>query len=107
MNLLSEIIPKAMFEHGIDLKEIGINEYAWNRNNIEDIINILAKKKIVVLGGDVYRISNDNIQMTYDSWYVNNDGSEYFYIKSYVVALNYIDEYEKNNLGNFLYTITI
>ena len=107
MNLLNNVIPKEIFEQGINLSKIGINEYAWKKQNIENIIKILSTRKIVILGGDVYKATNDNIEMTYDSWYINNDRSKGICFKSYIVALNYIEEYEKNNYGTFLYTITI
>ncbi|MDO4477367.1 MAG: Imm40 family immunity protein [Clostridia bacterium] len=107
MNLLNNVIPKEMFKEGVDLSKIGINEYAWGRQKIESIVKILSTQKIVILGGDVYKVRNNNIETTYDSWYIDNDGSKDIYLKSYVVTLNYIDKYEKNNFGNFLYTITI
>ena len=45
--------------------------------------------------------------MTFDSWYMNKDSSEEFYQKSKLRALSYIEDYEKNNCGEFIYTIVI
>ena len=55
----------------------------------------MSKQKIDILGGDVYKIENETIKMTFDSWYMNKDSSEEFYQKSKLRALRYIEDYEK------------
>ncbi len=55
----------------------------------------------------MYKEYNDTIEMTFDNWFVNDDGKLDFYQKSQKIALDYIFEYEKSNRGSFLYSITI
>lgn len=100
-----DLIPKSMIAKGYCLKELGIFEYAWTLDDIENIIVILDKKKIPILGGDVYRIHNKKICSTYDSWYINLSDEIDFYNKSYEKAISYISDYEKKNEGKFIYSI--
>ena len=107
METITSVISKELLKKGISLLSLGINEYAWNKDNIKDIFEELSKRKIGILGGDVYKIENETIKMTFDSWYMNKDSSEEFYQKSKLRALSYIEDYEKNNCGEFIYTIVI
>ena len=107
METITSVISKELLKKGISLLSLGINEYAWDKDNIKDIFEELSKRKIGILGGDVYKIENETIKMTFDSWYMNKDSSEEFYQKSKLRALRYIEDYEKNNCGEFIYTIVI
>ncbi len=107
MEVITNVISNELLKKGISLLSLGINEYAWDKDNIKEIFEELSKRKIGILGGDVYKIENENIKMTFDSWYMNKDSSEEFYQKSKLRALRYIEDYEKNNCGEFIYTIVI
>lgn len=96
-----------MLKKGKSLLSLGINEYVWNKDDIKEILEELLEMKVGVLGGDVYKLERENIKMTYDSWYINDDNSETFYQISILKALKYIENYEKNNCGDFLYSIVI
>lgn len=95
METITSVISKELLKKGISLLSLGINEYAWDKDNIKDIFEELSKRKIGILGGDVYKIENETIKMTFDSWYMNKDSSEEFYQKSKLRALSYIEDYEK------------
>ena len=76
METITSVISKELLKKGISLLSLGINEYAWDKDNIKDIFEELSKRKIGILGGDVYKIENETIKMTFDSWYMNKDSSE-------------------------------
>lgn len=100
-----DLIPQSIINKGIFLKELGVFEYAWIFDDIKNIIEIFDKKKIPILGGDVYKMVNGNICKTYDSWYINKSNECDFYIKSYEKAISYISNYEKRNEAQFIYSI--
>lgn len=100
-----DLIPQSIIDKGIFLKELGMFEYAWTSDNIRNIIAILDKKQIPILGGDVYKMNNGEICQTYDSWYINLSDECDFYTKSYEKAISYISNYEKMNEGQFIYSI--
>lgn len=53
-NPLEKIIPCNLLKEGIYLLPVfGVNEYAWDKDNIEKIIKIIFDRKIGILGGDV------------------------------------------------------
>ena len=99
------VIPKAIMDKSISLKEFGLLEYAWNLNDIKKIISILDIKKIPILGGDVYKIINGKVCPTYDSWYINKSAESDFYRISYNKTMSYILSYEERNKGKYIYTI--
>jgi len=74
---------------------------------ILSILKILKEKKIPVVGGDVYKIIDGHIQITYDNWFINNDGTSEFVERSLNKAISYIGEYERINGDNFVYTLAL
>ena len=56
-----------------------------------------------MLGGDIYGLNGDEVIITYDSW--SFSGSSF--IKSFEKASKYINNYYKNNGGNFIYSLVI
>jgi hypothetical protein len=66
MNLF-DIVPNDLQSKSISLESIGINKVGWRYFDIIKIIKILENKDFGILGGDVFRISDDQIEPTYDS----------------------------------------
>lgn len=89
----------------ISLSVIGINEYAWDFGCIVEIISILRRKKIPILGGDVFIIKNGIINTTYDSWYFNAK-TDCDYEDSYNKAINFIQIFEEKE-DKYVYSIVI
>lgn len=92
-------------QYGHDLRILGINEYAYNFENIMRIIEYVKISNGIILGGDVYKISSNSIEGTYDSWFYdierNNDSD-----KSIKKSIDYITNYNKV-FPNNLYTIVV
>ena len=80
-------------------------EFAWNVDDIKEIIATFDAKKIPILGGDVYKMVDDNVCYTYDSWFINKSSENDFYRISHEKAISYISNYEERNEGQFFYTI--
>lgn len=61
---------------GICLLEFGVNSRAFNREEIQDILEILREEGIAVKGGDVWKKNDNNIILTYDNWYCERNQNE-------------------------------
>ena len=107
MRDIEQYISNELFKKKIDLDSFGINEYAWNPEDIMMVLKELENRKIGVLGGDVYNSAENIIEMTFDSWYINDDNSTDYYNKSIKKAYEYISEYEKRNNGRFIYSLVV
>ena len=88
------------------LGEIGINEYAWNYEYLCAIIEILRKKGIPILGGDVYEVDGQNIKSTYDSWFTKKNENEDYCQSSYIQTLEYVNIFEMKS-NKYIYLIVI
>lgn len=90
------------------LEHLGISELAWDWENAIMFIDNLCKNKNAILGGDVYRLTSDNLEPTYDSWYLNKDdkkSDEEFIRESKKRAVAYINEYHDRNGDDFYYSV--
>lgn len=66
--------------HGVSLDEInpGSHEVAFKRSVTLDVLRSLNGTVIAVLGGDVFRRTNDHLEYAYANWYCNKVSSEDF-----------------------------
>ena len=88
-----------------DLESLGIHELGWKMPEILKVIEFVSQKNFTILGGDVYKINKNLLEITYDSWYIKNINDEDLISKSKERAINYINQYSKNNGSEFVYTI--
>lgn len=101
-------LPITVISSAISLKELGITDLAWKWEDIHHVIEFLKKNGYAILGGDVYFIENNQIETTYDSWYINRETGKSWcdYIKeSEKVTVDYINEYYSKNGGDFCYSL--
>jgi len=89
MTVLYDIITKELQFYAISLESIGVNNYAWNKDHIDDVINFCYCNNIIILGGDVIERQNSHINLTYNNWFIKNDEdfnpeSSCLYTKEYV-----------------------
>ena len=97
-----KFISQKLLSEGISLDSIGINEIAWTAEKIYIVLGEIKQCNATILGGDVYKIENDNIYPTVDSWFFTNED-----IESRVnLTKKYIEKYE-NNTGIFIYSLVI
>lgn len=100
-----DMIPKSIMDKGVSLKKFGILEFAWSMDDIKKIIASFAEKKIPIVGGDAYKIIDDKLYQTYDSWYIDKSSEGDFYKISHKRTIAYILNYEERNEGQFMYSI--
>ena len=101
---LSIFFSQELLDSGFALREpIGVYEIAWKYSDVIKVLVLAKEKKMVILGGDVYGINNNEITTTYDSWYFSGND----FVKSFEKAKDYIDNYHKKNGDNFIYSLVI
>ena len=108
INNLESFLPEEFINNAYSLKHLGINEYAWDRNYILKVINYLWEKKTIILGGDVYTLSDGVLKAAYGNWYFNVDlvdTMEHNVNHSVETAIKYINNY--SNKYNSYYSLII
>ena len=97
------IVPQDLVERGIRLREeLGFYEIAWKFDDVMEVLKITKSKDMVILGGDVYRLSGNKPIITGDGWYTNKGDDDAF-----EVAIRYITNYRARNGDDFAYCPTI
>ena len=56
-------------KRGIDLRDLGIDTYAYDYSVIPDLLDNLQANNQIILGGDVFCYKNAQLTHTYDNWY--------------------------------------
>lgn len=92
---------------GIDLSDIGINDYAYSWNCIDNILAEIEKLQLTILGGDVYSIVEGELILTFDSWYYTMIGTSSDYSLSIDKAREYIEYYLDQNGENFYFSFVL
>ena len=90
------------------LMELGIDAYAFPKQQALIIISKLKEKYVPILGGDVYCLNNRLITDSYDSWSCNLEAGEtqqHFVERSCLVAKKYIENYPENDIVKKLFSI--
>ena len=91
-----EKLKDIMKTKGIGLLEFGVNSRAFNREEIQDILEILREEGIAVKGGDVWKKNDNNIILTYDNWYCERNQNE-----TYSDFVNRSIEYTNIYINNY------
>ena len=93
------IVPQDLLERGINLREkLGFYEIAWKFDDVMEVLKITRDKGMIILGGDVYRLSGNEPIITYDGWSTNRGVN-----KAFEVAIEYITNYRARNGDDFAY----
>jgi hypothetical protein len=95
---------------GYNLLPIGVNGIALRKNHSLRAVEILENNKIPILGGDVFVLSNEKIEFSYDSWYCNeedfNQYEEYLH-NSWEVSRKYIELFKDTVREIYLFQIIL
>ena len=100
--LINEI-PEKLKKNAINLDSLGFKEIAWKYNDAKEVLDWLKSRKRTVLGGDVYRINNNTIFITYDNWYYEGNN----YLSSINIAQEYISKYYYSKGNKFIYSFIV
>jgi hypothetical protein len=83
-------------EKGVSLRDIGLQEKAFTRNDAMEAISLLSKGVNPILGGDVYFRCGQKNELAYANWYSSkkvNEKSEDFFARSLAEAAKYIESF--------------
>ncbi|BAP61014.1 hypothetical protein MMKA1_08970 [Methanococcus maripaludis KA1] len=100
--------PENLLQNGVDLKKIGIYNFAWGFADVITTIEFLTDQGFIILGGDVFSLDGENIESIGDGWYFENkyDKEKTAITESKKKAISYIKKYKTRNLGEtYLYSI--
>ena len=93
------IVPQDLLERGIRLREkLGSYYIAWRFDDVMEVLKIARDKGMIILGGEVYRLSGNKPIITCNSWYTN-EGND----NAFEVAIEYITKYRARNGDDFVY----
>ena len=93
------IVPQDLLERGIRLREeYGIYDIAWRFDDVMEVLKITRDKGMIILGGEVYRLSGNEPIITYDCWDTKAEDD-----KAFEVAIEYITKYRARNGDDFSY----
>ena len=93
------IVPQDLLERGIRLREeYGIYDIAWRFDDVMEVLKITRGKGMIILGGEVYRLSGNEPIITYDCWDTKAEDDDAF-----EVAIQYITNYRARNGDDFAY----
>ena len=93
------IVPQDLLERGINLREkLGFYEIAWKFDDVMEVLKITRDKGMIILGGEVCRLSGNEPIITYDNWYTEEEDDDAF-----EVAIEYITNYRARNGDDFAY----
>ena len=93
------IVPRDLLERGINLREeLGFYEIAWKFDDVMEVLKIARDRDMLIVRGDVYRLSGNEPIITYDCW-CTNEGDD----NAFEVAIQYITNYRAKNGDDFIY----
>ncbi|WP_297949138.1 Imm40 family immunity protein [uncultured Campylobacter sp.] len=93
------IVPQDLLERGIRLREeYGIYGIAWRFDDVMEVLKIARDRDMLIVGGDVYRLSGDEPIITYDGWNIKAEDDDAFEL-----AIEYITNYRARNGDDFAY----
>jgi hypothetical protein len=110
INKIKQLLPADLLERGVSLDYMGIDEFAWNWQDILIVIDYFLNNHVFLSGGDVYSAVNGTLRPTGDNWYINK--SSYLSTsndleKSRNVSIDFINKYVEKNGENFLFSVVV
>ena len=105
MNRLKQI--NELLKKGRSLQGVGINNWAFSKEDSLDILHRFEELQVSILGGDVCELINNSVQPNYDNWYCNklsNETNIEFSKRSIKRAKDYIMSYNANNPNQIFFS---
>jgi hypothetical protein len=91
---------------GHSLNEIGVNNWALNKNEALSALNKFAEIQVPILGGDVCELMDDIIQYNYDNWHceqIQGEANPEYILRSIKEARRYIEAYNANDFDKIFF----
>lgn len=99
-------LPDNLCKKGVFLDFLGIWEYAWKYQDVMSVIEYVAKNEMVILGGDVYKLTKESVEILDDSWYLIPT-PHVTSKESIKRAKKYIGDYYARNGEQYIYSLVI
>ena len=102
------VLHPSMIDSSITLEALGIDELAWRFEDVHHVIDYLVDNGYAILGGDVYSLLGNEINSTYDGWYLDRDVIvtwNNYMVQSKVFAHEYINSYHTKNGEHYCYSL--
>ena len=94
-------------KRGIDLRDLGIDAYAYSYSVIPDLLAIVKTNNLTILGGDVFCYKNAQLTHTYDNWHYEKQDPTIDSSKSIIQTEKYISNYVKNHGEHYYFSIVL
>lgn len=101
------LYPDYLLEHSFSLEALGINDFAFDKNRVMNVIEWCRNNKRIILGGDVYKFDNITIEPLSDSWYFEPADLNGSCEASCNKAAGYIKDYVNRNEGNYIFSLVV
>lgn len=107
MIIMAPVFQKNM-HRAYTLQHLGINGVAWSYDDVFTIMDQLVQQQYVILGGDVYRMDEHVLEITYDSWFVEKElyTRANGVVASQAKTIDYITKYHARN-GYHYYLLVV
>ena len=94
-------------KRGIDLRDLGIDAYAYDYSVIPDLLAIVQANNLAILGGDVFCYKNGKLTHTNNNWYYEKQDPTIDSSKSIFQTEKYISNYVKNHGKHYYFSIVL
>lgn len=94
-------------KRGIDLRDLGIDAYAYDYSLIPDLLDNLKANNQIILGRDVFCYKNGQLKHTYDHWYYEKQYPTIDNSKSIIQTEKYISNYVKDHGEHYYFSIVL
>ena len=98
---------ETIIKNSISLEKYGINNLAWSKIDAQQLIHLIDKDKVGILGGDVYKLTS-TLESLSDNWScepVESESEEEFNARSKQESLKYIKNYPVEKGEKILFSI--
>lgn len=97
-------------EHGHSLISTGIEGCGFKKATALMAVSILVRNHVPILGGDVFRLVNEQLELTYDNWYIERlpgEMEDSYVARCGKISENYINSYEEPDGSTILYALVV
>jgi hypothetical protein len=89
---------------GTPLEGVGVRNWALTKADALRALENLLEMEVGIAGGDVYKLVNGKLELTYNNWFCDRNAreiSEHYVARSVAHARNYIANYEDQGMEFF------
>ena len=103
---IRQILPGNLLAVAYDLDNTG--NVAWRYKDVKEVLAYLKTHGKVILGGEVFTLSKERIDLTWDLWEYQIDPAlspDANIERSYDESVSYLDSYRKKFGDDFCYSV--